>query len=125
MKPGRGLLNGSVIPDVPHTFERETSYDSNNSTEQYNVTSLKDPSSEYNEEISETSWNNEKLIKEEISETSWNNEELYRVLYQCNNDLLTGGDGGSKHYRECVNGGWNGETPECGESNFKRLWVNQ
>ena len=103
MKPGRGLLNGSVISDVPHTFERETSYDSNNSTEQYNVTNSKEP---YTMEES----------LEEISETTWNNEELDRVVYRCYNDLLMDGDGGDEHYRECVDGQWTEATPECGES---------
>ena len=117
MKPGRGLLNGSVIPDVPHTFERETSCDSNNSTEQYNVTNSKEPYTmeESLEEISETTLNLQ-INTTQINETTWNNEELDRVVYRCYNDLLMDGDGGDEHYRECVDGQWTEATPECGES---------
>jgi hypothetical protein len=111
IKSERGLSNSSVVPDAPHNFESNASLDSNDSTEQFNVTSLEESHSDYNEEINETTWN-----IEEMNETTWDNEELYRVRYRCDSDLLIGGDDRRKYYRECVNGSWNGEAPECGES---------
>ena len=53
---------------------------------------------------------------QEINETTWDNKELDRVVYRCDNDLLMGNDGRNEYYRQCVDGRWNGETPECGES---------
>ena len=53
---------------------------------------------------------------EQINETTWNNEELHRVVYRCDNDLWMGDDGSDEYYRECVDGKWTGEIPQCGES---------
>jgi hypothetical protein len=52
----------------------------------------------------------------EINETSWGKEEIRRVEYRCDTGLLTGGDLVSKYYRECLNGTWTEEVPQCGES---------
>ena len=53
---------------------------------------------------------------EQINETTWNNEELHRVVYRYDNDLWMGDDGSDEYYRECVDGKWTGDIPQCGES---------
>jgi hypothetical protein len=65
--------------------------------------------------LSNSTVQNRRFI-EEINETTWNNEELFRVVYRCDHDPLTGGDDGNEYYRECVDGSWNEEIPQCGES---------
>ena len=52
---------------------------------------------------------------EEINETNWDNEELYRVVYRCDDDPLMGSDGESGYFRECIDGKWTGENPQCGK----------
>ena len=60
---------------------------------------------------------NKPYVVEEISENTWNKQELYRVVYRCDYDPLMGSDGESGYYffRECIDGKWTGENPQCGE----------
>ena len=52
---------------------------------------------------------------QEINESNWKTGKLYRVAYRCDVDLLVDKDGGNGHFRECVNGRWTGNIPQCGE----------
>ncbi len=51
----------------------------------------------------------------EVNETNWERYlEIPRVAYQCDTGL-TVGDERTDHYRDCVNGSWTGQVPQCGE----------
>ena len=54
-------------------------------------------------------------VIEEISENTWNEQELNRVVYRCDNDLMMDIGGEEEYFRECIDGKWTGENPQCGK----------
>jgi hypothetical protein len=53
-------------------------------------------------------------FNEEINESNWQNKQFNRVVYKCDLKFFLISDN-SNRCRECVNGSWTGEIPQCGE----------